>query len=111
MIKHSGFGILFIIFAGLLGCSGASEPEVPGILTIKISPVAPTIKVGASVQMKIDLITVSTSEGVIWRTGNPNIATITSDGLITGVGAGKTSVSLRAVSDTMAVATTPITVE
>ena len=63
-----------------------------------------TITIGETVQLYATITPESKAEGgVTWRSNNTNIATITSDGVLTGVSGGRVSISATAVSDDKAI--------
>lgn len=52
-----------------------------------------SINVGEKVQMYVDVNGVRTTEGVTWSTDNSSVASIDSDGEVTGVGTGRTIIT------------------
>lgn len=76
---------------------------------IEIDPASLVIEVGATVQL-----TAIPANGVRWESGNEAVATVTSLGLVTGVGVGTTTIRVRrgsrdATVDLQVVAATPET--
>jgi arabinogalactan endo-1,4-beta-galactosidase len=75
---------------------------IPPIITIRISPEAPTLQVGEAVQLKVTAFNVSTSEGFLWRTSDDKVARVSASGLVAAIGAGRATISVKPVADTMA---------
>ncbi len=50
------------------------------------------------------------STAVLWRSSDPGVATVSPTGMVTGVGVGTTSITIRAVADTTKTATALLTV-
>ena len=79
--------------------------------SVSVSPAAATIGVGET----RPLVAAVTSENgastaVTWRSGNASIATVSADGLVTGVAIGTTEITAVSVADTARRATSTITV-
>jgi uncharacterized protein YjdB len=80
----------------LAGCSDDSGPGDVPVAVVAIVPDRPHVAVGATVQMTA---TPLDAEGnplsgleITWRTGDPGRATVSSTGLVTGIGVGSTLV-------------------
>ncbi len=61
--------------------------------TASTFPGEQTINVGENVQMYVDVNGVRTTEGVTWSTGNSGVASVDSDGEVSGEGTGKTTIT------------------
>ena len=93
--------VLFVFVFFLVGCN-----TIIGAITdttIKITG-PNSIMVGESVNLYAEINPESKREGgVTWHSNNENLATITSDGVLTGIKAGRVSITATAVSDEKAV--------
>ena len=93
--------VLFVFVFLLVGCN-----TIIGALTdttVKITG-PNSIKVGESVNLYAEITPADKKEGgVKWHSNNEDLATITTDGVLTGVKAGRVSITATAVSDEKAV--------
>lgn len=81
-----------LILTGLTG--DAPITATLGTLTIAVTPSPTTVAVGATVTLSATISANGTviPGTVIWATRNPGIATVATNGVVTGVGAGQTSI-------------------
>src|SRR5437762_4623993 len=71
-------------------------PAIP-VASVAVSPASPSVQVGATTQLSV--VTrdannnVLTGRVVTWSSGNPLIASVNANGLVSGVGAGSTNIT------------------
>lgn len=88
--------VLVAAFAGL-SCATESDPSPVVVAAVEISPSPGSVLVGASLQLSA--VTKDPQGGIIsgrtivWSSGSPSVATVSSDGLITGVSVGITTIT------------------
>ncbi len=86
------FVALVAMAVALIGCGSGSS----SVTSITLSPLSPAVLINGTVQLSATGTRAdgsTTTPSVTWTTGNSAIATVTSGGLVTGVGAGSTTVS------------------
>lgn len=81
--------------------ASTNVPTTSGIAKVQILPDTVYVgQVGQTTQMQATVIDSQDSTvanaSVVWDTGDPSVATVTSDGLLTGVGEGQTTVTATA---------------
>lgn len=106
-----GGGALFVLIA-LSKSSGQKLP--PSIATITLSPESPSVSVNGTVQMTP---TCKDSSGnimqcgyLLWSIENTSIASVDSNGLVTGKSSGTTTVKATALSNLPKIGSTTLTV-
>jgi hypothetical protein len=80
------------------------------VSSITVSPVNPSIAVGATQAFTATVVGTGASSGVTWRSSNPTVAAINTAGTASAVAAGTTTITAVAVADTTFKATTVLTV-
>jgi len=103
---------LLIALLALTACDGDSSTEIPVVTSIALTPASPTIDVGLTVQFTARALN-ATGEAVsdatiVWASSDPSVASITADGLATGLTTGATSII---ASSGVASASQPLTVQ
>ena len=97
---------------GLLGllvaCDGGTSFTRPEI-ALTVAPASVTINQGGVVLLQADVRGASDG-GVVWRTLHPDIATVSSDGVVRGVAPGTATIVVRASADSSRQALATITV-
>ena len=83
----------------------ASGPPPPApVATVSVSPASSTMLVGATVQLSATTRdannNVLTGRVVTWASANPGVASVNSTGLVTGVGAGSTTITATSETKT-----------
>ncbi len=83
----------------------ACNTIIGAITETKVTIIGPTtLNVGESVQLSYTITPEAKAEGgVIWHSNNEELATITTDGVLTGVKSGRVSITATAVSDEAAI--------
>ena len=84
------------IYSRALGAeeiAALSQENVP-VTGIDISGESANVKLGETVQLEAELLPIDTTEAstVVWESLDPNIATVTDAGLVTGVAGGKATI-------------------
>lgn len=83
----------------------------PAVVSVAISPSAPTIIVGQNLPLTATVSVVGgASTAVTWSSSNASIASVTSAGVLTGVAAGNASITATSVADATKSATAPVVV-
>ncbi len=93
------FLALIAMAVALTSCSSSSS----SITSITVSPLSPAVLINGTVQLNVTGTKAdgsTTTPSVTWTTGNSAIATVSSGGLVTGVGAGTTTVTATSGSVT-----------
>lgn len=113
-----------VVLAGALGCTDGTtalaihtlndSPTTGGGVgtsssNVSISPTSPTIKVGQSVQFTATAP--ASLLPVEYATDRPDLISITSDGLVTGLAAGTANVAVRSTIDTTQAAAASVTIQ
>jgi hypothetical protein len=74
-----------------------TEPELarggPSVKAVTVTPSSATIAVNGSVQLSASASPPKAAGTFTWATANPAVATVSQTGLVTGVGAGATTIS------------------
>lgn len=98
-MKRNRTLLLAAVAATFAACSGdsPSEPPAPTVASVAITPLTPSIPVGQTQQLTATArsSTGSTVSGltVSWSTSAPNVATVSSSGLVTGVAPGQAAIT------------------
>lgn len=80
--------------------------------SVSVSPSTASVEVGNTVQLTETVLpNNATNKSVTWSSSNPSVATVDSDGLVTGVSAGNATITVTTVdgglTDTCAITVTP----
>jgi hypothetical protein len=94
----------FLRLAGLtallLACGGTDPGGDPVVATVDITPEAPSLQTGATLQLAATLRTddgaVVTGRPVTWTSSEEAVAAVDEDGLVTGVAAGSSEITATA---------------
>lgn len=105
-----GIYAAFAILSATGGCREGSLPATPALISIRVSPETPTLRVGENVQLSV-AANVSTSEGFLWRSSDEKVASVSGSGLVTAIGSGQAMITVKLVADTMAVGSTGVIVK
>ena len=87
----------------LVSCEGGSSSDVGGqrVVVITVTPSAPTLAVGSTIQLKANAQDVNsndvTNATFVWSSFNESAATVSSTGLVTGLTVGDAIVDARIV--------------
>lgn len=84
------------------------EPIPPTGVTV--APTTASVAVAATSQLTATVAPVGAPQAVIWTSSAPSIATVDSDGLVTGIAAGSATITARSAVDTSKLGTAAITV-
>jgi uncharacterized protein YjdB len=102
------------ITASLGGASGSATLNVPRLSSIAVTPISPSIAVGATQQFTAtatysDGSTQNVTAKAAWTAATPAVATVNASGLATAVAAGSTSItaSLSGISGSATLTVTP----
>lgn len=93
-------------------CSGATDPPTNEVVTVTVTAPLTSILVGATAQLTATAITragsIATNPSVTWQSSAPNVATVSSTGLVTGVAVGSSTISAKVqnVTGTVSMAVT-----
>lgn len=100
-MRASTHASLVVLLTGLLACDGNRGPTTPPPVTIgsvvvtptPLAPIVPgqTVKLSASVRDEEG--EVLTGNPITWTTGSEGIATVSSGGVVTAIGAGSTDIT------------------
>ena len=108
MKRSATAALLLLASAACQDSTGSNDPDI----TVSVSPAAPTVLVGGTVQLDASApgagVTLTNAD-FSWQSLEPGNATVNAAGLVTGVTAGTARVvaSYRGRADTVAVAVTP----
>jgi Bacterial Ig-like domain (group 2) len=95
---HLALALAFLTACG--GSDGPTEPPPPTVASVTVGPDSPTIEVGQTQQFSATARDASGGSvsglTVNWSTSNSAIATVTSTGLVTGVGIGTSAITATA---------------
>lgn len=84
-------------------------PFVP-VTSVSVTPGTASVAVGATRQLSASAAPSGAAQNVTWSSSAPNVATVSSTGLVTGVAAGTAVITGTSVSDKTKTATSNITV-
>lgn len=95
----SFIGLGAVLVAGLIGCTNPT-----GLDSIQVSPASQSLAVGQTAQLTATgtygnsshLSTQNITSGVTWNSSSPAVATVSSSGMVTAVGAGTTTITANA---------------
>jgi uncharacterized protein YjdB len=90
-------------------CKNDPVPSAPSLISIQITPLAPTLLVGTSLQLSATATNVFSAD-FLWRSSNEKIAAVSASGLVTGIAPGQVSIIARIASDTAAMGATEVVV-
>lgn len=86
-------GLSNIVSAATTG----SQPPPPVVTTVSVSPPSATISIGGAATLQATVKdqndNVMTGQGITWTTDKGSVATVSSDGVVTGVAAGSATIS------------------
>jgi len=83
----------------------------PAVVSVAITPAAPTVIVGQNVPLTATVTVVGgASTAVTWTTSNASIASVTAAGVLTGVAVGNANITATSVADPTKSATVPVVV-
>lgn len=95
--QHALFGVFLVVLACGGGGDGGSAP--PTVATVTVSPASGTVVVGATLQLSasaVDRGGKPLSRTLTWSSTTPNVATVSTSGLVTGISAGAATISATA---------------
>src|SRR5438034_141052 len=104
--------VLALTTVVLGGCQDSLEPLRP-VASVTVAPAMATVEAGQTVQLTATIRDahqdVLTGREVIWASGDPAVATVSATGLVTGVVAGRATITATSEgqSGTAAIAVTP----
>ncbi|HXT15221.1 MAG TPA: Ig-like domain-containing protein [Gemmatimonadaceae bacterium] len=110
--------VLAVIIVSMAACDVSTSPHVAAIVgnsatasssTLTITPVTAQMLVGGSTQFRTNA-PANLLTSLQWSTSQPNVAAVNNTGLVTALGAGTTTVSVRYSFDTTTVANATVTV-
>lgn len=79
------------LMLGIIACGNSdavTEPSSPEAEALIVSPAVATIELQETVQL-VATVGQTVLAGIVWSTDNPTVATVTIDGLVTGVNPGE----------------------
>ena len=85
----------------------------PSVDSVTINEVAPTVGVGNTVQLTVNVVVsgdVPPATTVTWSSSDEAVATVDGDGLVTGVGEGEADITATSTADTDVSDTVTVTV-
>ena len=86
-------------YYGTLQCNVTVSGEtVPEAISIEVYPKSVTVEPGKTISVSASVLPAKADQTVRWSTNNPTVATVTSDGVITGVGPGNATVTVFSAS-------------
>jgi uncharacterized protein YjdB len=88
--------LLFVLF----GCSfgGGSSNATVAVAAISLDKATDTVTVGSVDKLNATIVPAdATNKSLFWSTNNASIATVSSNGLVTGVAAGSTTITVTTV--------------
>jgi hypothetical protein len=114
-MTRTSAGCMAALLFGVVSCAPESTtiPVTTVPDTLLLSPEALALQVGDTASVSVTAFTIfgyPTSADVTWESGSPSIAAISSDGLVTAVGAGATrlyAISSHTVSQLAVVVAEP----
>ena len=87
-------GALLVLLILLAACSDPTGPGAPGGL--RISPAVSTLEAGSELQLLAVFVSVDGDtvpvEGILWSSSDPDVASISSDGRVTGLRSGAATI-------------------
>ena len=87
-------------------------PDTPSITSVTVSPSEASILVGQYVGLTADVVTEGFApKAVVWSTSNADIATVSPEGVVTGVAAGSVTITATPAYDNDVTGTATITVQ
>ena len=98
--------VLSLVLLVLLACSDSSDPMTPvkGVATVAVSPTAPALTVGQTVQLSATLKdadgNVLTGRTVDWSSSSTATASVSATGVVTAVAEGAATISARSEGKT-----------
>lgn len=114
-------GVVTTINVGNVSITARSVNNITKTTTIRVKPLDPenvtittsnpTVQVEGTLQLTYSVFPANADKTVTWQSGNENILTVNQNGLITGVGVGSATVTVRTVNgltDKKEVTVTPI---
>lgn len=109
-LLRAAVGLVAVLLTAT-ACSDSTGPDGDRVATVTILTAAPSVTIGGTVQLAAATLSASgatlSGKAIAWSTLDPNIATVSPAGLVTGVGAG--TVGIRATHAEFS-ATTTVTV-
>lgn len=102
---------LALLVAVLAACGTTTTPGDKTVTRVVVTPAQTTIKVGSANQMAASVEgSAGVSQAVAWTSDDPDIATVTTGGLVTGAGVGTTQIRAASLADPNKVGTAAVTV-
>ena len=99
-------GLLAITLAA---CGGGGTGPVT-VTGVTVTPVSPSVAVGATVALSATVSPSNASQNVTWSSAAPAVATVSTSGVVTGVDEGTAVVTATSVADTTRSASVTVTV-
>jgi hypothetical protein len=107
--------LMFAAFMIACDSGGPAVPERPSVASVRVSPAAVVLQVGAARQYTARAYDAASNElmgrTVMWGTSTPAVVSVGSDGLVRGAGAGYGDVSASVDGVTAAVGITVVVPE
>jgi len=91
---------LAVLSVVVAACKGGTEPDPNRVVTVTVTAPTTSIIVGGVVQLSASAVTQNgttvTNPTISWTSQSPNVATVSSAGLVTGVAVGSATIEARA---------------
>lgn len=88
------------VLAVSVACKSGTAPPSSGFIDIEITPSAPVVTQGKTLQMKAKVLgPPGIPQGITWRSQNTDVATISASGLVTGLAEGVAPIRATWVED------------
>lgn len=75
------------------------DPDAPDVTSVTVTPDTASIEAGATQQLAVTVAPVGAPQGVVWQSSDTGVATVSQNGLVTGVAAGTADIIATSTVD------------
>ena len=91
-----------VLMSASCGSSDPAQPTTPSVIVINITGPASSINIGQSLQLQAEVKGLRTDQRFLWRSNDPSVARVSSEGVVTGLSRGTALIVAKVASDTAA---------
>jgi len=102
--------VLGVLLAALVAACGAPTAPPASVTGVTVTPEAATVEVGDTVALSATVQPAGVSQSVTWTSDTPSVATVATNGVVSGVSVGTAQITATSNADTTKSASATVTV-
>lgn len=75
------------------------DPDAPDVTSVTVTPDTASVEEGATQQLAVTVAPAGAPQGVVWQSSDTGVATVSQNGLVTGVAAGTADITVTSTAD------------